>query len=432
MRERGNPNSGERSLSLQDIQWREMFLFTRIFRTFRIAVRPSKILLALAAMLMMYCGGRVMDSLWPQDQVDAGYRVRQDLNRFDEIPAVHKPFMSLMGDELNYFNDVTSAVIDMRWGYPSGVPKAMAHFAVETPVNYWRGNKVYFSVLFAWFLLVWAVFGGAICRIAAVHVARDEVISPVRALQFSVRALPSFLAAPLIPLLMVMGLGAAISVMGMVMYIPYAGPMLGGVLLVIPIILALLMTVLVIGSIAGSSLMYPTIAVEGSDAFDAVSRALSHVFAAPWRLLFYNAVAIVYGTLTYFFVRLCAFVVLALVHFFYSWFVTGDAASVWLSMWPGVSFDRLIQEPRWQELPAFSGTIGAGIITFWTSLVIASVGAFVISFYFSASTIIYLLMRRKVDATEMDAVYMEPADELPPVPAAGEAKVAGVSPTATP
>jgi hypothetical protein len=38
-------------------------------------------------------------------------------------------------------------------------------------------------------------------------------------------------------------------------------------------------------------------------------------------------------------------------------------------------------------------------------------GAFAISFYFSANTIIYMLMRHEVDATELDDVYLEQTEE---------------------
>jgi hypothetical protein len=44
-------------------------------------------------------------------------------------------------------------------------------------------------------------------------------------------------------------------------------------------------------------------------------------------------------------------------------------------------------------------------------LAIGLLGAFAISFYFSANTIIYYLMRREVDATELDDVYLEQSDE---------------------
>ena len=64
------------------------------------------------------------------------------------------------------------------------------------------------------------------------------------------------------------------------------------------------MTLVLLGTVGGFNLMYPTIAVEGSDSFDAISRTFSYVYARPWRMLFYTLVAIVYGALCYLFVRL--------------------------------------------------------------------------------------------------------------------------------
>src|SRR3989440_5840949 len=47
----------------------------------------------------------------------------------------------------------------------------------------------------------------------------------------------------------------------------------------------------------------------------------------------------------------------------------------------------------------------------WVYLAIGLLGAFAISFYFSANTIIYFLMRHEVDATELDDVYLEQSDD---------------------
>ena len=60
---------------------------------------------------------------------------------------------------------------------------------------------------------------------------------------------------------------------------------------------------------------------------------------------------------------------------------------------------------------AFSEKIGAFLILFWNMLLVGLLGAFAISFYFSANTIIYYLMRREVDATELDDVYVEESDD---------------------
>lgn len=420
----------DKPLSLQDIQWREVFLFTRIFRAFRIAIRPSKMLLALAALVCMYLGGRFLDVIW---RFAEGQKAQ-------DLPS---PFLDFIEGQAESFDVVVKGVIGGNWTYPNGVPGGVANFVLLNPVYVWQTHPVFFTFLFAWFLVVWAVFGGAISRIAALHVARDEVISPFRAMRFSLRALPSFIAAPLIPLIMVLIFGAVVGLLGLPLYVPSIGSIVTSLLLILAILIGALMMFLVVGSVAGFGLMYPTIAVEGSDAFDAVSRSLSHVFAAPWRLLFYTAVAVFYGTISYLFVRICLFVLLVLVHFFIQVFVFGQGAQTWASMWPTPDMAKLSYMPDWAAL-GVPESLAAGVTAFWVYLIIGLLGAYVISFYFSANTIIYMLMRRKVDATEMDAVYLDaddletaepqpptqpaPASPTPPAPPAPSAPSAAESP----
>ena len=66
------------------------------------------------------------------------------------------------------------------------------------------------SSFFIWFLIVWAIFGGAIARIAAVHVARDEKISVRQAITFSFSKLLSFVFAPVIPMMIILVAGLAV------------------------------------------------------------------------------------------------------------------------------------------------------------------------------------------------------------------------------
>src|SRR3954469_12201526 len=51
---------------IQGIDWRRTFPFTHIFRSFRIAIHPSKLLLALLGLVLLYLGGRVLDGIWPE------------------------------------------------------------------------------------------------------------------------------------------------------------------------------------------------------------------------------------------------------------------------------------------------------------------------------------------------------------------------------
>ena len=62
------------------------------------------------------------------------------------------------------------------------------------------------------------------------------------------------------------------------------------------------------------------------------------------------------------------------------------------------------------------------LFEFWLWIVMALVAAYLISFFFTSQTIIYFLLRKIVDATDMEEVYMEEADEELPLAKADEGK----------
>src|SRR5262249_3389291 len=72
-------------------------------------------------------------------------------------------------------------------------------------------------------------------------------------------------------------------------------------------------------------------------------------------------------------------------------------------------------------------------VSIWIYLVFLMVIGFGYSYFWSAATIIYLLMRQKVDDTDLDEVYLEEEDAedvyTPPPPEAVPAK-AGATPLA--
>jgi hypothetical protein len=70
--------------------------------------------------------------------------------------------------------------------------------------------------------------------------------------------------------------------------------------------------------------------------------------------------------------------------------------------------------------------IGPVLIAIWLGVIFLMIIGFGYSYFWSASTIIYFLMRRKVDDTEMDEVYLEEEDSEEPYSAPA------VHPPATP
>ena len=324
----------EEKLELRGINWQETFSFTHVFRSFRLAIHPSKLVLAFAALALCLIGGLVLDGLWYggspiiwQDgaplelevfaekgtaQVDftswhesklqgrerSLKRLRDGLNltaddlnvkshgvagrliaekkvrladhlkthsleeerkrireryrdqeerRIELIkeadervpkenlayrrqaqaemeairdlagtgPARRGPFRSLLRYEMVVFNGlVTSAVnlnllggLDVTQGQPNQGVVLQVCRGLKGLGWMLRQHCVYFVIFGVFCLVVWSIFGGAISRIAALHVARGEKISLKEALKFGVKKFPSFLFAPLIPIAIVAFLG---------------------------------------------------------------------------------------------------------------------------------------------------------------------------------------------------------------------------------
>ena len=424
--------------TVRSIDWRELFPFTHLFRAFRVAIHPSKLIIALVALACLWIGGQVLDGLWPTNAtVTPPERIALLLESEPEVAAdlVVAPAPGVVRSAAG-----TVATLQTGPQYNRPVFRTFFHYEVMQANNVlmfrdrpfesvWRFVAVgplwlwkshwFFALLYtAWFLLVWSVFGGAISRIAAVHVARDEKISVRHAMGFSVGKVLSFVFAPVIPVIIVLVIGLIIAVPSWILlHIKYIGPFIVGLTLVLALIGGFIITLVLLGTIGGFNLMYPTVAVEGSDSFDAISRSFSYVFARPWRMLWYTLVAVVYGAICYMFVRFFVWLMLAVTYYFVTWLlvhpnVDNSAADVFNRMWP-MTTDPLMTLPHSPDYAHLKGSeaAAAGLIQFWVYLTIGLIGAFAISFYFSANTIIYYLMRREVDATDLDDVYIEETDD---------------------
>jgi len=291
-------------------------------------------------------------------------------------------------------------------------------------------------------LAVWAVLGGAICRIAALHAAREEKISIVSAVRFGLSKFFSLFGAPLLPLAFIVGLGFCLAIAGWIGAIPYAGEWLFVLLFMLPLIAGVISTFLTIGLAGGFPLMWPTIAAEGSDGFDAFSRSFSYIFARPFRYGLYWLVATIYGTICYLFVRLFAFMSLRTVHHWAGWWMRAAGRDEYAlgagkldTMWAQPTFSSFHGPIQWEAMRNGSEAAASVILGLWVYLVSGVVLAFLACFIFSAATNIYFLLRRQVDATDLDDVYIEePEEAFPPGEApepTEEAPAAPEEPSAT-
>jgi hypothetical protein len=312
-------------------------------------------------------------------------------------------------------------------------------------------TRFYALLVLLWTVVVWGFFGAAITRIAAVQVARQERIGLMEAVRFAARKYLSYVSAPIFPLLFVAALLIVMILFGWFHMIPILGDLVfDGLLWPVMIALGLFMGVVLVG-LVGWPLMAATISTEGTDSWEAVSRAYSYVYQAPWHYIWYSLVALGYGAVIVFFVGLMG----SLMVYLSKWgvsqtpgidladrnpsylFVYAPESFGWRQLLlqgmtvegrPLVAQGEIDQEAyaaylktfRWWNYPA---AILVSIV--WVGLVFMLIVGFGYSYFWSASTIIYLLMRRKVDDAEMDEVYLDEEEEggfagafAPPKPAA--------------
>jgi hypothetical protein len=82
----------------------------------------------------------------------------------------------------------------------------------------------------------------------------------------------------------------------------------------------------------------------------------------------------------------------------------------------------------------FYNRVGAGLVGFWLGVFFLLILGFSYSYFWSASTIIYLLMRKKVDDADLDEVYLEEEDQeegFAPTPARATAPPPAPTPAYT-
>jgi hypothetical protein len=288
-----------------------------------------------------------------------------------------------------------------------------------------RMHPVYGLIFAVLNLVIWSVFGGALCRMAALDAARDKKISIGQALSFSTGKWREFCLAPVIPVIFLMIVGLLLWLGGFGTAIPLVGEIIGPLLFPMALLGGFVIALVFIGTIAGGALMWPTVAAEGSDSFDAISRSFSYVYNRPWRSAFYALLLCVYGSLCYLFVRFFVWLMLACTHVFVSagvglWADRPEAGlemNKFNVMWAAPTFDDL--RPHF-DMVNLSGAEPFGAVVIWVfvSLLVLAMHAFVISFALNGFTGIYLLLRRVVDATDLEDVYTEDFDreEIETVP----------------
>jgi len=394
-----------------------------LLRSFRLAFRLRQLVLAAAGLALTTAGLRAIEPWLPGGpypetplpwEVNLGFATPTPLELVargvDDPLALARGALGNVGVALSPAREFVTPARDV-WD-----PRA------EWPEVLGAGLR------WLYWVAVWSVFGTAICRSAAVEFAREQSTHTWGALRFGVTRAPAVLGGLLLPFVAVVLLGGWLGLGGLVSALPFAGPVVLAVVWGLQLVVGVLLMVVLLGLACGWPLMFATVAVEGTDAFDALSRSYNYLYERPLRQLAQVAATLVLGSFATFSVLLMAQWVVQLTLWGTSWGASREVLDDFARQIPpllraeSVAWDPTGGERGAGETGVGWGVIPAWIVTGWFRLLATLVAGFVHSLFFSSQTVMYFLLRQSVDGNDLDEVFLgtgpEPDDLLPLVGAA--------------
>lgn len=380
---------GQEEGRVRAVVWSELFPWLSLFRTFRLAIGFRVLVLSAAALVLTLLGWWLLAAIFQESSPQGSVARRAAAAVFRAVPEpeglpAEPPARAFGATPAWVWVEMTAPLVRL---FDPRLSLARVAFLVVAGL---------------WGLAVWAFFGGAITRIVAVQLACEERLSWGAVVRHALSKWLAYFSAPLFPLVGVVLAALPVAVLGLMMRVG-AGVFVASLLWGLFLVGGLLMALLLLGLVFGWPLMWATISSEGTDSFDALSRSYAYVFQRPLHYLFYAIVATVLGGLGWLLVWYFAAAVIGLTYWAASW-GAGTATVEAIRTGTG-DLGRL-------------GAAGAAVIHFWTGIVKLLAVSYLLSFFWTSATAIYFLLRRDVDATEMDEVYLEDEEQaygLPPL-----------------
>lgn len=403
-------------------------MFVKLFKCFQLAISPNKMILAFFAIFLLATTGILMDlstntvSLYkapssladnsPSAITGLDIYLLDDENLTDLITK--QPSQTTQGVYLTFWDFGTAKFNDAAISLLSFDTKGVFNCFIDFLRAFgWacKFHPTYTIIYLTIACAILAFFGGAITRGAALEFGLGEKPGPAELMRYSKKHFKSFFVAPTTPFLLAIAFGCLISFLGFIANFPWAGELILGLLIIAAFIISLVITLILVGAFGGLSLMLPVISYEGTDGYDALGRSYCYTYSKPWKLIYYSVIAIFYGAVCYMFVRLIAFLLLKSTYLFLQLGIFVESARTegvdkLAAIWPNPEFFNLLGSQSninsyWTE------QLSSLFVYLAVLLIVGVVAAFVMSYYFCASTLIYALMRKSVDRIETTLVYTQ-------------------------
>lgn len=396
------PDSAHR-VRLEGVDFSAAFPTLRLFESFRMALQPTKLLLGLLMLLLIYFGGVSLDFIWGH-QTDPG-------------GTEYHVFANVLADELAYFDQLIGAATRLDLGLRAltpgtqrtGMIGALRGMVVDVPAGVWSAHPWFFILLVGYALCVTMILGGAIARLSATQACANTTVGLFEAARFTWPRAVWFVACPLIPLVVAGAIWLVLAIAGWVLFNVPGLNVIGGLFFWLMLFGGFIAACLLVFAALGGGMLPSALAVEGTDAFDVVSRVFTFLIYRPMRYLVLTAIMLVYGALTYLIVGLIVFLTL--------WF-TRSATGIWVGDFHQLLPTPELGQPLERSDHADLGTTqkaASWLIWVWSALLFGISIAYAASYFFTAQTWMYLLLRREVDGSAFEEYFAEPEsrDALP-------------------
>jgi hypothetical protein len=413
--------------TVKGVDWREVFPWTALTRAFTVAVSIPVLLLASFGVGLTVSGWAIAESLLVPEQLtlapagattDEMESASNQGDTFAEDTALQKAAETPFVDGSEQIPETTVAVQP-----PGHFAPAMGSIADgDTRSVFERllvgeglmlvadlhdmllggdrelDAKTSYAICiidFVWLLIVWGFFGAMITRIAVIRIGRGEKIGLKEAMADVRKKYISYVMSPVFVLVSCFVLSLPIVLISLLLNFDI-GVLLASVLWIVAIVASVGVAVLLTGFFFGWPLMWPTIsAEEDGDVYEATSRTFAYTFQAPIQYLFYVSISLAIWVPSVMLVQ--NFTSLAEQVVFSGMNVAADEGQLIQDYLTGkVSLDGQSQ----------IFIMGANIISglHWFAHLMAD--AFCVGFFFASFSGIYLLLRRFVDHTPLDEVFV--------------------------
>lgn len=393
----------EQPVIIQKISWADLCPWTIIFRTLPVASSVTVLCLALLGVVLTPAGWLLSESIFVNSELrkDAEFVQFAEKNR-----SPHRGLFEATernADSINLYGLHLSGPRLVFQGVVSPFQKLF---------NRDWGLRHFFYILLGCIssICIWTFVGLGIARVSLLRLTRNEQSGLDDAFEYAMDHWKTAVSAVSIPLIGVALLCIPAFIIGLMMGFDI-GVLVVGVCWFLTLGLAIAMGLLLIGLMFGWPLMVASVGCEGQNAFDAMTRSYAYVFQRPMHYAFYMLVAIVFGGLCWLFAHGLTNAVVDLSFWSTSW-----GAGQRVNEIQGVLDGAIVPS---EDAPASSAlNAGRSMIGLWNSMLRTLAAAFIHGLFWCMAAAIYLLLRKDVDETEMDEIFLASEQrtyELPPL-----------------